>query len=58
MVTVIIDGVQHQVSGRLADMIAWLVRRAEQIRSGSTGVRFSYRGGTLKVIVEEEETIG
>ena len=58
MVTVIIDGKRHEVEGRLAEMIAWLVKRAKQIQRGSAGVRFSYRGPHLKAVIEpEEETI-
>ncbi len=57
MVVVIIGGKRHEVKGRPAEMIAWLVKRAEQIRNGSAGVRFSYRGTTLKAVIEEEETI-
>jgi hypothetical protein len=57
MVKVIINGKEHEVKGRPAEMIAWLVKRAEQIRTGSAGVRFSYRGTTLKAAIEIEETI-
>lgn len=57
MVTVIIGGKRHDVDGRLADMIAWLIKRAERIREGSVGVRFSYRGRMLKAIVEIEEEV-
>jgi hypothetical protein len=57
MVTVIIGSEHYEVRGRLAEMIAWLVKRAEQIRNGSTGVRFSYRGQALRAVIETEETI-
>ena len=57
MVTVIIGKQKHEVDGRLAEMIAWLVKRAERIRNGSVGVRFSYRGQTLRAVLEEEEVV-
>jgi hypothetical protein len=57
MVTVIIGGERHEVKGRLADMIIWLVRRANEIQAGSSGVRFVFRGPQLKAIIEHEETI-
>jgi hypothetical protein len=57
MVTVIIGGERHEVKGRLADMITWLVRRANDIQAGSSGVRFSFRGPRLTAVIEHEETI-
>jgi hypothetical protein len=57
MVTVLIGGERHEVKGRLADMITWLVKRAEDIQSGSAGVRFSFRGPRLTAVIEHEETI-
>lgn len=57
MIVVIIDGKRHEVSGRVADMISWLIQAADRIRLGSVGVRFAYRGSTLKAVIEHEETI-
>ncbi len=57
MVIVVIDGKPHEVKGRLAEMIIWLIRSADRISNGSSGIRFSYRGPQLKVVVEHEETI-
>lgn len=57
MITVIIDGKQHSVRGRVAEIIMWLVRSAERINTGTVGVKFAYRGQTLKVVTEHEETI-
>ena len=46
-----------QKEPKAAEMIAWLVKRAERIRNGSVGVRFSYRGQTLRAVLEEEEVV-
>jgi len=57
MVVVVIDGKQVEVRGRLADMIRWLVRSAEQVSAGAVTVRFACRGPQLKVAIEHEETL-
>ena len=57
MVVVIVDGNRIEVKGRLADMIAWLVKRSEEIQAGSIGVRFCFRGPRLTAVIEREETI-
>ena len=53
----LIGGERHELTGRLAEMIAWLVKRAELIQVGSVGVRFSFRGRHLTAVIEKEETI-
>lgn len=57
MVTVIVDGQKHDLTGRVADIVRWLIKSADRIGHGATGVRFIFRGPTLKAIVENEETI-
>lgn len=57
MVVVLINGERHEVGGRVADMIRWLLRSAERISAGAITVRFSCRGPNLKAAIEQEETI-
>lgn len=54
---VIIRGERHEIKGRLAEMIEWLIRRSDEFQSGATGVRFIFRGHNLKAIIEREEVI-
>lgn len=57
MVVVFVGEERHEVRGRVADMICWLLRAAERINAGSVTVRFACRGPRLKASIEHEETI-
>lgn len=57
MVVVSVNGDRYEAKGRLADMIIWLVKHASDIRNGSTGIRFSFRGPRLMAVIEREEIV-
>lgn len=57
MVVVVVDGKQIEVRGRAAEIIAWLAQAAKKVNVGSIGAHFLYRGPSLKVVLETEETI-
>lgn len=56
MLTVIVDGRQHQVNGRVSTMIRWLVEReADLARRDKVKIEMNCAGP--RVVIKAEETI-
>ncbi len=57
MIRVIDGDVTHEIRGRMASIIRWLVRNSEKIGKGSGRIRFSFAGQDLKATIEIDEVI-
>lgn len=54
----IVDGEREiNLSGRIVDIIRWLIHNAERVNRGSGAIRFAFGAGALSVTVEEHQKI-
>lgn len=54
MVSVVIDGVEHNVPPRVADVIRTVIEHADRIAEGSKVLRLVLRKEEIKASVEED----